>query len=662
MRFFVVRDGERNLFGLLSIGTGIAALTMAAPIQLGASAVPIAWSAEAVALAWIAVRRGHPYSATVSAILYVLAGTYVRSLYDDPVALDRPASPSSMHPAHRFAFFLAAVACGVWIVRDGSLRSALAAFGLIVAATCVPAVLDAAGTTIALSALMVVGVAIWRAVPALPAAPIAWQVEGLIPRALRRLGDWRRPTDRFLPLIATLLGLAATWWLVGPVYASTADDVAATVPFVHPAGAALAVYLVALGAVAWISARSRLREPLAAVGLLATAWACATEFDGVALIAAWSTLMVIGFALWRGLEALPHDAPLATRPGLNGAWIVDHILPIVALLSGSLAALHAIVIELPIDRFGDVLPPEVPFTDDGAVAAMILVAAVLVSGVVIGGATARRVSILVAGAVVAYTIPFEVYAWAVAVLWTVLGGLALAMARIDRGGRTAFLVADAGLIGGAAFVALAIVAPPSRLVVGSSGIEAIVALQSVAALGAVALGLVTMAWSGHAEPWARGTWLAAGVTTVYLLSVAVVDAFAIRVGGNVATDELRTQGQVALSVLWAVLGVAAFVAGLRLRIDDLRRGGLALLALATAKVFLFDLSALDVAYRVISLIALGLLLLASAWLWQRSQPRPPAGVATAPQPAETGADAAIEAPEERPASKPRRPTHRPGHA
>ena len=33
--YFVVRDGERNLFALLAIGTGLAALTMAAPVQLG---------------------------------------------------------------------------------------------------------------------------------------------------------------------------------------------------------------------------------------------------------------------------------------------------------------------------------------------------------------------------------------------------------------------------------------------------------------------------------------------------------------------------------------------------------------------------------------------------------------------------------------------------
>ena len=108
---------------------------------------------------------------------------------------------------------------------------------------------------------------------------------------------------------------------------------------------------------------------------------------------------------------------------------------------------------------------------------------------------------------------------------------------------------------------------------------------------------------------------------VYLLSIAVVGAAATQVGGSIATDELRTQGQVALSVLWAILGLGSFVVGLRGRSDDLRHGGLALLALATAKVFLFDLSALDVAYRVISLVALGMLLLAGAWLFQRLEPR-----------------------------------------
>jgi uncharacterized membrane protein len=73
-----------------------------------------------------------------------------------------------------------------------------------------------------------------------------------------------------------------------------------------------------------------------------------------------------------------------------------------------------------------------------------------------------------------------------------------------------------------------------------------------------------------------------------------------------------------------VLGVVGFVAGLLVRRIDLRQTGLGLLALTTLKVFLVDLSSLDVAYRVISLIALGVLLLGSAWAYGRLKPRGPA--------------------------------------
>ena len=272
-------------------------------------------------------------------------------------------------------------------------------------------------------------------------------------------------------------------------------------------------------------------------------------------------------------------------------------------------------------------------------------------------------SFLVAGGVVAYAIPFEVYAWAVAVLWVGLGGLALVMSRLDRDGRVAFLIADGALIAGAAAVAVSIVARPARLVVTASGIEPIVALQSAAALAAVAVGLAALARVNRTEAWARWANLAAGITVVYLLSVAVVDAITMQVGGPVSVEELRTQAQVALSVLWAVLGVGTFVAGIRLQIDDLRRGGLALLALATAKVFLFDLSALDIAYRVISLFVLGLLLLASAWLWQRNQPKPPLAGERVPEETEASPDDASATPaDDAPDELTREPSPRHGHA
>jgi uncharacterized membrane protein len=50
---------------------------------------------------------------------------------------------------------------------------------------------------------------------------------------------------------------------------------------------------------------------------------------------------------------------------------------------------------------------------------------------------------------------------------------------------------------------------------------------------------------------------------------------------------------------------------------DARISGLALLTLVTAKVFVIDLAALDVAYRVLSFVALGVLLLGAAYLYRR---------------------------------------------
>jgi Predicted membrane protein len=527
-------------------------------------------------------------------------------------------------------FFLAGIAAGVWLARDRSLRSALSSFGLVIAMLGAFQVLDSLWFVVAMTLLMVTGTAVWRALPILPNAPIVWLTDGLIPRTLQAVGEWRGPTDSLLPIATTAMGTLATVWLVVRVYLPIISDAPSGVPFVDPAGATLAVYLIGLAAVAWIGGRSVLREPLAALGLLVVAWACIPEFDGVTLIAAWATLMVLGFAMWRGLAALPDAARIALIRS-EPVWMSDLVLLLAALATGTFAALHVLLDELPLVQFGQVTPPEVPFTDAGAVAALILTIAVLAVGVLVRGALARRVSILVAGGIVAYAIPYEVYAWAVSVLWVGLGGLALVLIRVDRVGREVFLVSAGVMVAAAAAVAVAIVAPPSGLVVGWDPLEPIVLLQSIAALGTVVAGLVAIARAARPDSVVRWVWIAAGVTTLYLLSIAVVGAVATQVGGTTPTEELQTQGQVALSVLWAVLGLAAFVAGLRLRILDLRHAGLALLALATAKVFLFDLSALDVAYRVISLIALGLLLLTSAWVWQRLQPRPPT-TPTAPGP------------------------------
>ena len=85
---------------------------------------------------------------------------------------------------------------------------------------------------------------------------------------------------------------------------------------------------------------------------------------------------------------------------------------------------------------------------------------------------------------------------------------------------------------------------------------------------------------------------------------------------------VRQEGQVLLSALWALAGTVALVVGLRGDRRAVRLGALALLLVALGKVALYDLSALTSVYRVGSCIALGLLLLVAAFVWQRLRPRP----------------------------------------
>jgi uncharacterized membrane protein len=105
---------------------------------------------------------------------------------------------------------------------------------------------------------------------------------------------------------------------------------------------------------------------------------------------------------------------------------------------------------------------------------------------------------------------------------------------------------------------------------------------------------------------------------VYLASIGIVSAFQ---PGSVALAagqlSVREQGQALLSAFWSLLGLGLLWAGLRKDVRALRIGGFGLLLVAVAKVFLYDMSALDKGYRVLSFVVLGLLLLAGAYAYQR---------------------------------------------
>lgn len=124
-----------------------------------------------------------------------------------------------------------------------------------------------------------------------------------------------------------------------------------------------------------------------------------------------------------------------------------------------------------------------------------------------------------------------------------------------------------------------------------------------------------------AERFALGA--AAAVTLLYLGSAGIVKAFqpgpgAIETGLNL---NVRQQGQALLSGFWSLCGFTALWLGLRSNVRVIRLSGLSLLALAAAKVFLYDLSTLGSVYRIGSFIALGLLLVTAAFAYQREDRR-----------------------------------------
>ncbi|MCB1940053.1 MAG: DUF2339 domain-containing protein, partial [Rhodocyclaceae bacterium] len=79
------------------------------------------------------------------------------------------------------------------------------------------------------------------------------------------------------------------------------------------------------------------------------------------------------------------------------------------------------------------------------------------------------------------------------------------------------------------------------------------------------------------------------------------------------------------SALWLALGVALLVAGTWLKSQVLRLGSGVLIAIAVAKVFLFDMSELEGVLRALSFIGLGAVLIGIGLFYQRLLMRARAG-------------------------------------
>ena len=403
--------------------------------------------------------------------------------------------------------------------------------------------------------------------------------------------------------------------------------------FADSGGVALGCVLVAAILIG-ITARSHsARCAMTTSGLLAVGYSLPYELTGIALVAGWAVLLPVSVAAEGLLDRLPgvpesrarlRRVPVVSMMEIH--WPDSPLLPAVA--GAFLAVAHMLAFEIPIATANSIVVPAVPFVDLATASAAIGVASFLVAARITARPDLRVGAIVVAAALAGYTALFELALPFAVVAWCFLAVALGVWSFRPSFSRWTYVTAAATLVVAGAATVLAVIAPVERL--GVQGSVASTgewfALNSILSIGAVALAVAAGArFLPISRPVRSALFLAAGTGLVYLASVLLVDFFQGRVGGATALEELQKQAQVAVSILWALIGMAVFLAGLIGWRQGVREAGLGLLAVATGKVFLFDLSYLDVAYRVLSLIGLGLLLLAGAYAYQSLRPRRPAG-------------------------------------
>ncbi len=88
-----------------------------------------------------------------------------------------------------------------------------------------------------------------------------------------------------------------------------------------------------------------------------------------------------------------------------------------------------------------------------------------------------------------------------------------------------------------------------------------------------------------------------------------------------AGDYYGNLALMAISLFWGIYAAALMIAGFIRKLPPLRYAAIGLFGLTVAKVILFDLSSLELTYRIVSLIISGLILLGASYLYQRHRDR-----------------------------------------
>lgn len=341
-------------------------------------------------------------------------------------------------------------------------------------------------------------------------------------------------------------------------------------------------------------------------GVLAADAALILALDGLALVLVWSA-MAVGFAAVARVVRRAGGASGAGR-----ALLADSALAVAVGGHLMLASLHALLEEA---------RPEAIAAGDGSTTAAVAVAAIAAAAFVAALLVDRKpewrdllqaTGLGALGYLAAVVLDGAPLVVALAAAAVVLAEVSLRVPAAADDPRPLTVRAAAGaaaLLGVALTHALVLEAPPVALVDGVGDLGGAALALGACAIAAGSTTLAAAALAPEARPWQVPL---AAVVPLYLASVAVVTAAG-------AGDD----AQMLLSALWGAVGVVALIVGLVRDVPALRTAALALVGAALVKVFLYDLATLDALARVASFLALGGLLLAGAFAWQRIRPPEP---------------------------------------
>ncbi|MDT5104219.1 MAG: hypothetical protein QOI25_1732 [Mycobacterium sp.] len=152
-------------------------------------------------------------------------------------------------------------------------------------------------------------------------------------------------------------------------------------------------------------------------------------------------------------------------------------------------------------------------------------------------------------------------------------------------------------------------APPDTLTTATSGTTSVAVSTLIASLLLVVCAVaIIWSWTGTADDVMRLVWAAAALIGMYAITMFTVTA-GVLFGGEIYGF---FAGHMAATICW--IGLAAAVFRYAVKLPRAQRsvpigGGMALVAAAMAKLFLFDLGTLDGIFRVVVFIVVGLFLL-----------------------------------------------------